>query len=399
VPRLLSFLVFLAIALSILAAMHGYIWVRLVRDPGVAEPWRRIAGIALVLLVLSFPAAMFLRRTESALGQIFPTIAFGWLGVAFLLLIVLLAIDGVRLLVISWELVAGWLRARTAEAPADPARRILVAQAVAGAALAVTGATTVFAVRRAGGPARIDEVPVPIARLPRALSGLTIAQITDLHVGPTIREKEVRRVVEQTNGLRPDVIAVTGDLMDGGVRDLGPIVAGMAGLRARLGVFFVTGNHEYYSGFEEWDPFLRSLGMRVLHNERTAIGDAGPGGATIDLAGVDDYGHSMDLRRALDGRDGDRALVLLAHQPRGIEAAVRSGVDLQLSGHTHGGQIVPFNFVVGLTQPYVRGLHKLDEPSAGRSGHIYVSRGTGYWGPPMRLGSPPEIAKIVLVPA
>jgi len=397
VPRILSFVVFLAIALTILGAMHGYIWVRLVRDPGIAEPWRRISSAVLVLLLLSFPAAMFLRRSGSAFGQIFPTLAFGWLGVAFLLLIVLLAVDGVRLLLAGWDLAAGWLRVRQAESPPDPARRILVAQAVAGAALAVTGATTAFAVRRAGGPARIDEVPVPIARLPRELSGLTIAQITDLHVGPTIREKEVRRVVEQTNGLRPDVIAVTGDLVDGSVRDLGPIVAQMAGLKARLGVFFVTGNHEYYAGFEEWDPFLRSLGMKVLHNERTTIGDAAAGGATVDLAGVDDYGHSMDLRRALDGRDGDRALVLLAHQPRGIESAVRSGVDLQLSGHTHGGQIVPFNYVVGLTQPFVRGLHRVEEPSASRSGHIYVSRGTGYWGPPMRLGSPPEIAKIVLV--
>jgi predicted MPP superfamily phosphohydrolase len=234
-------------------------------------------------------------------------------------------------------------------------------------------------------------VPVRIERLPRALSGLTLAQITDLHVGPTIREKEVRRVVEQTNGLRPDVIAITGDLVDGSVRELGPIIAEIGKLRARHGVYFITGNHEYYAGVGPWMTFLSSLGVRVLHNERVEIGDAG---ASIDLAGVDDYSHGMDLDGALAGRDPDRALVLLAHQPRGIDAAVRAGVDLQLSGHTHGGQIVPFNLLVGAIQPYVRGLHRHVEGD--RAGHIYVSRGTGYWGPPMRLGSPPEIARIVL---
>jgi predicted MPP superfamily phosphohydrolase len=211
----------------------------------------------------------------------------------------------------------------------------------------------------------------------------------------------VRRVVEQTNALRPDVVAITGDLVDGSVDDLGPLVSHLGDLRARHGVFFVTGNHEYYSGVGEWVRELRRLGIRVLRNERVAIGDAGPGGATIDLAGVDDWsaarfgeGHGMDLGAALAGRDPDRSLVLLAHQPRGVDAAVRAGVELQVSGHTHGGQIFPFSLLVAAAYPYVRGLHVHEEGD--RSGHIYVSRGTGYWGPPMRLGFPPEIARIVL---
>jgi len=330
------------------------------------------------------------RRAPEPYARLLPAVGFSWLGIAFVLLVTLVAIDAVRLLALVAEAVSSWLRS-PGDPPPDPARRAFVAQAIAGAAVAVTGGVSTFAVRRAGGPADLDEVPVRIERLPRALSGFTVAQITDVHVGPTIRGKEVRRIVEQTNGLRPDLVAITGDLVDGSVAELGGIVAELGALRARHGVFFVTGNHDHYSGAEPWVAYLRKLGIRVLRNERVTVGDAG---ASIDLAGVDDYGHGLDLERALAGRDPDRALVLLAHQPRGIAAAVRAGVDLQLSGHTHGGQIVPFNLIVGTIQPYVRGLHRHVEGE--RAGHIYVSRGTGYWGPPMRLGSPPEIAKVVL---
>jgi predicted MPP superfamily phosphohydrolase len=165
-------------------------------------------------------------------------------------------------------------------------------------------------------------------------------------------------------------------------------------------VFFVTGNHEYYSGVGPWMAELRRLGVRVLRNERVAVGDAG---ASFDLAGVDDWsargfgdGHGHDLEAALAGRDPDRSLVLLAHQPRttAVADAVRAGVELQLSGHTHGGQIAPWNVVVAAVFPYVKGLYHHAEE--GRAGQVFVSRGAGYWGPPMRLGAPPEIAKIVL---
>jgi predicted MPP superfamily phosphohydrolase len=294
------------------------------------------------------------------------------------------------------DLAAEALRRRP-DPPDDPARRLFVARAIAGTATLVAGGATAFAVRSATGPAEISEVQVRLERLPPALTGYTIAQITDLHVGPTIGARDVRRVVEQTNALRPDAIAITGDLVDGRVRDLLPAVAELQKLRARHGVYFVTGNHEYYSGVAEWLEALRGLGVRVLRNERVALGDAG---ASLDLAGVDDWNASRagdthgGLADALAGRDPDRSLVLLAHQPRGVADAVRSGVELQVSGHTHGGQIVPFNLLVAAAHPYVKGLHR--HVDAGGSGQIFVSRGTGYWGPPLRLGSPPEIAKLVL---
>jgi predicted MPP superfamily phosphohydrolase len=306
-----------------------------------------------------------------------------------------LALDLARLVAHAGELLAALLRDRP-DPPADPARRLFVARAVAGTAALATGGAAALAFRSATGPAETTEVPIRLERLPPALSGYTIAQISDLHVGPTIGARDVRRVVEQTNALRPDLVAITGDLVDGRVSDLWRAVSELGALRARHGVVFVTGNHEYYSGVEQWLEALPTLGMRVLQNERVTMGDAG---ASFDLAGVDDWsaqrgGGAAAIRRALERRDPDRALVLLAHQPRGIDVAVRSGVELQLSGHTHGGQIVPFNLLVAAAQPYVRGLHRHVEGD--RAGQIYVSRGTGYWGPPLRLGSPPEIAKIVL---
>jgi len=243
-------------------------------------------------------------------------------------------------------------------------------------------------------------VPVRLERLPRALSGLSIAQLSDLHVGNALGERQVARAVELTNRLRPDLVAITGDLVDGDVDELRAATGHLARLKARYGVFFVTGNHEYYqrSAYRDWLDELRRYGIHSLENERVQVGDAGPGGASIDLAGVNDWSaptrHRMDLPAALAGRDPERSLVLLAHQPREFGDSVRAGVELQLSGHTHGGQLFPWSLVVGAVFPYLKGLHRHQEGE--RQGQIFVSRGTGFWGPPLRLGSPPEIARLVL---
>jgi len=394
VARPLSFVIFFVVALGILAGMHGYLWLRLVRDTGLPEPWRRIATWAVVFAAVLIPAGMISARLAGQhFSRVIPLAAFVWLGLAFLLFSALLAIDAVRLL--SWGAagVADWLR-RLPDAPADPTRRQFVARAVAGGALVAAGAAGVASLRSAGGPAQVEEVPVRLARLPAALSGFTLAQISDLHVGPTIREREVRRVLEQVNAMKADAVVITGDLMDGSVRELGAIVGELGRLQARHGVFFVTGNHEYYSGVAEWMPFLSGMGIRVLRNQRVALGDGAPGGASFDLAGVDDWSARMDLPAALAGRDPERSLVLLAHQPREVDEAIRQGVELQLSGHTHGGQLFPFTLAVGAVHEYVKGLYRGVGP--GQAGQIYVSRGTGYWGPPMRLGSPPELTKLIL---
>jgi uncharacterized protein len=240
----------------------------------------------------------------------------------------------------------------------------------------------------------IVDVPVVLPKLPVALDGFSIVQLSDLHIGNTINRAFVQRVVDLTNRLEPDLIAMTGDLVDGRVKELREAAAPLAELSARHGVYAVTGNHEYYSGVDPWiDEFTR-LGLRYLRNHRVTIG--GPD-ASFDLAGVDDHealgypGHGEDMRRALADRDPDRALVLLAHQPRQVHRAKRHDVDLQLSGHTHGGQIWPWHYVVKLQQGgLLAGRYQFGTTQ------LYVTRGCGYWGPPIRVLAPMEITRVIL---
>ena len=248
--------------------------------------------------------------------------------------------------------------------------------------------------RRTAAVVRVD---VPVVDLPPALDGFRIAQISDIHVGPTIKRPYVEAVVEAVNRLDADLVAVTGDLVDGSVSDLAEHVAPLAGLRSRDGTFFVTGNHEYYSGAAAWVGELRRLGITVLMNEHVVMRR---GDAAIVVAGVTDFsaGHfdraeASDPKRALAGSPPAALRLLLAHQPRSAEGAEAAGFDLQLSGHTHGGQFLPWNFLVRLQQPFTAGLKRW------RKMWVYTSRGTGYWGPPKRFGAPSEITLLRLVPA
>jgi predicted MPP superfamily phosphohydrolase len=252
----------------------------------------------------------------------------------------------------------------------------------------------VIAQRRPG----IVEVKIPVVNLPQALHGFSIAQISDVHVGPTIKRGFVEGVVRRVNDLKADLIAVTGDLVDGSVPQLTAHTAPLAGLTARHGAYFVTGNHEYYSGERAWTEEIRRLGMRVLKNEHVVLKHDG---ASLVLAGVTDISaHHFDPAQrsdpaaALLGAPVNAgAKILLAHQPSSAMAAANAGFDVQLSGHTHGGQFWPWNLFVHFFQPFSGGLHRL------KNLWIYVSRGTGYWGPPNRFGVPSEITRIRLVPA
>jgi predicted MPP superfamily phosphohydrolase len=253
--------------------------------------------------------------------------------------------------------------------------------------------------------AQIVQINVPIANLPIELEGFTIAQISDVHVGPTIKTDYLQRIVDSVNLLNADMVAITGDLVDGPVHTLARHIAPLAGLRSTHGTFFVTGNHEYYSGVHDWIDVLRNLGVQVLMNEHVLVhhntDSQDPERAIMVVAGVADYtahlfddSHRSDPAAALqDAPMRSLFRLLLAHQPRSAPAAAAAGFDLQLSGHTHGGQFWPWMYFVKFQQPFTAGLHKLG------SMWVYTSRGTGYWGPPKRFGAPSEITQIRLTRA
>ena len=271
----------------------------------------------------------------------------------------------------------------------------LVRESALGVWIAVPLITAVgfFMARRT---APVKRVTIRVPGLAAPLEGFTIAQISDVHVGPTIKRPFVERIVARVNALAPDLVAITGDLVDGPVRQLARHTEPLANLASRHGTYFVTGNHEYYSGAHGWIRELQRLGARVLLNEHVVLDHDG---AAVTVAGVTDYSahhfdpaHRSDPKRAVEGAPSDALKVLLAHQPRSAAAAADAGYHLQLSGHTHGGQFWPWNLFVRLQQPFTAGLHKLGKM------WVYINRGTGYWGPPMRFGIPSEITLIRFAP-
>jgi predicted MPP superfamily phosphohydrolase len=269
-----------------------------------------------------------------------------------------------------------------------PTRRLFVSRMVAGAAAAAAVGTVGYGTYGVLRGPRVKRVTVPLAKLPRAAHGFRIAVVSDIHLGPLLGRGFAQKVVDTINATQPDLIAVVGDLVDGDVKDLGPAAAPLAGLRARHGAYFVTGNHEYFSGAEQWVEEVRRLGLLPLENARTEL----PG---FDLAGVNDVmgereGQGPDYERALGDRDPARACVLLAHQPGQIHEAVRHGVDLQLSGHTHGGQLWPGNLLAAAANPTLEGLERYGDTQ------LYVTRGAGAWGPPTRVGAPSDITVVEL---
>ena len=368
-------------------AIHAFLWWRLIRHARVTTRTRRILTAVLVALFLSIPITTTSRMYAPEIASTAGWVTMPWMAFAGLTLVALLVLDALRLVE------RGVRRARRGP-QLDLDRRRFLARATGGAAAAVAGVSVTGGILSARGEHDVVDVEVHLAKLPPELDGFTIVQLSDLHVGMTIGREFVERVVARANALKPDLIALTGDLVDGTVPDLRDEVAPLADLRAPHGVFAITGNHEYYSGVEPWLAEITRLGARYLRNERVAITR---NGASFDLAGVDDWsaagypGHGEDLPAALAGRDPSRAVVLLAHQPRQVHAAAFHCVDRQLSGHTHGGQIWPWHYIVRMQQDgMLAGRYQL------HATQLYVTRGCGYWGPPVRVLAPLEITRVIL---
>jgi predicted MPP superfamily phosphohydrolase len=398
---------FLVFALVVLALIHLYLWKRLVRDTTRRGPWRRAGGIAAILLPV-LVAATLVGTRMGVWWLAWP--GYLWLALMFYLLVTLVLLELPMLVAKVWlrlrrrraavvepapELVgAGGPPSEPPPAPAptpqdhDSSRRLLLARGAAIFAGLTAASVTGYGVRTALGPPQIDRVRIPLAKLPRTMDGTRIALVSDIHLGPLRGRGHTQRIVSMINDLDADLVAVVGDLVDGTVDELGAAAAPLRDLRSRRGSFFVTGNHEYFSGYEPWLDELTALGVRPLRNERLEIDG-------LDLAGVNDvtgeeYDDGPDFARTLDGRDPSRPVVLLAHQPVQVRDAAKHGVDLQLSGHTHGGQMVPFHLLVALEQPVVTGLATIDGTQ------VYVTNGAGFWGPPVRVGAPPQVTLVEL---
>jgi len=349
--------------------------------------------VALLLLsLLLVPVVLFGRRLgmDPELADALAWFAYIDMGLFLVLVPLVIARD------LGWLTVRLLRRTRHDRAsPRDIERRHFFANAVNAGLLGLTGSMAVAGYAEARLLARVKPVSIAVPGLPPALQGFHIVQISDIHLGPTIKGDYLAGIVERCNELQPDLVAITGDLVDGLTWQLQEHVAPLARLQARHGSWFVTGNHEYYWGADDWCALLPTLGVQVLLNEHRVLEHDGE---RLLLAGVTDYsagkylpGHDSDPQRAHAGAPATAASILLAHQPRSAFAAAAAGFDVTLSGHIHGGQFFPWNLIIGLVQPYNIGLHRV----AGRMS-LYVSAGTGYWGPPNRLGVPAEITSIRL---
>jgi predicted MPP superfamily phosphohydrolase len=440
---MVSPVIFFGVILLLAVATHLYLWMRLVRSTTRPGRWRRIGTITIVALALLGTVGFAVTRTVGVNAWWLAWPGYVWIALLFYLLLGLVVLEVPRAALALW-----WRRSRsrsvdaempaesgstrtaprasfvvtprggpdettrtarhertTAEEPNGPGtpkhapeavdsnRRLLLSRACAVAACGAAASMVGVGMRTAFGDLRTVRATIPISGLDPRLSGFRIAMVSDTHFGPFLHTKLAERIVTRVNREQPDMIAFIGDMADGTVSEIGHATEPLRRLQSRHGTYFVTGNHDYSSGVDEWVNQVRELGMRPLLNERVEI-TSGP--AAFDLAGVNDlfariyHRPGPDFAAALDGRDTSRPVILLAHQPIQLHSAVKHGVDLQLSGHTHGGQTAPFDRLVGVQQPVVAGLARKGRTS------ISVTRGAGFFGPPVRAGIPPEIAIVEL---
>jgi predicted MPP superfamily phosphohydrolase len=400
-PAILRFALLFVVMGAVTIVSHVYLYRRIFRDTSGHPGWRKAGLVAMTVLCLVMLGSRPLARvlpTDAVLTV--ATVGWTWMGIATYLLLAFFTLGGVHNLTKFPRLLRALRAPRATPGNAPPApvseeRRQFLSRATAGGALLVTGGFVGYGSWRAFNPPAVTDVAVRLPGLPKALDGFKIVQMSDIHVGPVIQRRFMDAVVEQCNALKPDLMCITGDLVDGSVEELGHAVSALSNLRSRHGSFFVTGNHEYYSGDEEWAEALRRMGLTVLRNRHVRIGDSA---ASFDLVGVDDwgakrsgYGRRYDLEAALAGRDAERAAVLLAHQPSNWREAAKAGMGLQLSGHTHGGQFFPFTLAISAIWEHDAGHFQENGQ------HLYVSRGTGFWGPPVRVAAPPEIVRVTLL--
>jgi predicted MPP superfamily phosphohydrolase len=392
-------MLFFLLFMTVWCTGHAYIALRMIRPLPPERHWHRLAWCLLVFSLVTVPAVFFGRMLSLSpfISDVLAWVAYIDMGF-FLILLPLLVLRDLGLVSVR---LAGTLRHRFRQpgttAP-DVSRRRFLANGMNLGLVGLTGAMTGAGYYEARQLAEVKDVTIPLAGLPDALEGFRIVQLSDIHLGPTIKGDYLQGIVERSNELEPDLVAITGDLADGLTSMMQEHVTPLESLRSRHGTFFVTGNHEYYWDAITWTELLRSMGVKVLNNEHRLIRH---GAGRVLLAGATDYSahrylpqHASDPEMARRHAGRADVAILLAHQPKSAFAGAAANYDLQLSGHIHGGQFFPWNLAIGLVQPFTTGLHHVN-----RRMWLYVSAGTGYWGPPNRLGVPAEITRIRLTRA
>ena len=392
---------FIIVAIIALTIIYGLFGIRVIRPAKISLKWRILLWTVLFIFYAVMPLAIIFRFKAPHSPATIPLSWFAYVSFGFFTLTFpALLFRDASLIICRFARGLMALAHRFASPVGNkdlknPARRQFLVNTTNIAVLGATGSLTACGLVEARRIPEIVNVNVSLKNLPPGFNGFRILQITDLHVSMTIRQDYVQGVVDKANGQEPDMIVMTGDLADGRVMDLRSETAPLAALQAKFGKFFVTGNHEYYSGVGSWLAEIERLGFIPLINEHRTIRR---NGAEIVLAGITDYRasrivpyHASDPEAALAGAPDNMVKIMLAHQPKSVFQAEPTGADLLITGHTHGGQFFPWNYVVSLDQPYVDGLHRYGQTQ------VYVSRGTGYWGPPIRIGAPSEITVLRLV--
>jgi hypothetical protein len=398
----MKLLLFFSIFFILSGLVAFYITRRLLGMTFLSQIQKFAVATGIVIILFISPITIMLRRYGMNNNGIDILVWTGYLGLGFLSFIFtflvirdVLCLPAAILNKLKRILPAQPYKSPDPAIPENPSRRGFLVNSMNYGIMATASLTTGYGIVEAKRVPEVKEVQVPITALPEDFHGFRIVQVTDLHVSPTIRRPYVEKVVEIVNSLNADIFALTGDLIDGTISQLSHDVAPLKNIQSAQGNFFVTGNHEYYFGVTDWVIQIKRLGFSILLNEYHMIN---LGRGSLLLAGVTDYrggnflhSHRSDPIKAVSGAPAADVKILLAHQPKSIFDAATAGFDLQISGHTHGGQFFPWNFVVGFNQPFVSGLHKY------KNTQIYVSRGTGYWGPPVRVGAPSEITLIKLI--
>ena len=389
--RTVSFIIFFSIASGIIFSIHYYLWLKIIKNPVLKGNYKIIGTCLLIMLAVSFPLSNAIARFVP-FKYSFPILWISclWLGMMMLLFFAFCFTDCVKMIMYLFTKFT-----TSGEGLSNPGRREFMSKVFASGVSTIVFGASAVGIKNYYTEAIVKTIKISILDLPKIFKNFKIIQISDLHIGQMMTAATLKKIVNKVNKLNPDLVVITGDIVDGSAKNLLNEIIFLKELKAKKGVYFVTGNHEYYSGVRRWTYEIKKMGIKVLNNENVKIKENEEffylAGITDSESRRHDKKNSTNINKALAGLEINKKKILLAHRPTEVEQASEYGVDLVLAGHTHGGQIWPFSYLVALQQPYLKGYYKY------KNTNLYVNQGTGCWGPPLRLNTFNEITEIILI--